>query len=111
FDRVRLGVQSRALAGKRADVVAKVAPELPVILGDGYRPAFLSYSHGHPMTGGYRHDALASAGYLLDGGRLGDARTRAEVRQWWRERSGSRPRSGRPAVRLARATRRALLRR
>lgn len=29
FDRVRLGVQARALAAKRADVVAKVAPELP----------------------------------------------------------------------------------
>lgn len=37
FDRVRLGVQARALAAKRADVVAKVAPELPEILADGYR--------------------------------------------------------------------------
>ncbi|MYX99021.1 DUF692 family protein, partial [Streptomyces sp. SID486] len=33
FDRVRMGVQARALAAKRAGVVAKVAPELPVILG------------------------------------------------------------------------------
>ncbi len=33
FDRVRLGVQARALGVKRADVVAKVAPELPEILG------------------------------------------------------------------------------
>ncbi|EDY61471.2 conserved hypothetical protein, partial [Streptomyces sviceus ATCC 29083] len=53
FDRVRLGVQARALAGKRADVVAKVAPELPVILGAGYRPAFLAYAQGAPMTDGY----------------------------------------------------------
>lgn len=37
FDRVRLGVQARALAAKRADVVAKVAPELPEILGSSYR--------------------------------------------------------------------------
>ncbi|MDO0910883.1 DUF692 family protein [Streptomyces sp. DT2A-34] len=111
FDRVRLGVQARALAGKRADVVAKVAPELPVILGDGYRRAFLAYSHGHPMTDGYRRDALDFAGYLLAEGRLEDPRVRAEVREWWLERSGPKPRSRRPGVRLARATRRVLLRR
>jgi uncharacterized protein len=111
FDRVRLGVQARALAGKRADVVAKVAPELPVILGDGYRAAFVAYAHGHPMTGGYRRDALDFAGYLLAEGRLDDARVRREVREWWLERSGPAPRSRRPTVRLARATRRVLLRR
>ncbi|MCL8014174.1 DUF692 domain-containing protein [Streptomyces sp. AS02] len=111
FDRVRLGVQARALAGKRADVVAKVAPELPVILGSGYRRAFLAYTHGHPMTDGYRRDALDFAGYLLAEGRLDDARVRAELREWWLERSGPRPRSRRPGVRLARATRRVLLRR
>ncbi|GAA4041676.1 DUF692 domain-containing protein [Streptomyces shaanxiensis] len=111
FDRVRLGVQARALAGKRADVVAKVAPELPVILGSGYRRSFLAYTHGHPMTDGYRRDALDFAGYLLAEGRLEDARVRAELREWWLERSGPRPRSRRPGVRLARATRRVLLRR
>ncbi|WP_435214759.1 DUF692 domain-containing protein [Streptomyces sp. bgisy034] len=111
FDRVRLGVQARALAGKRADVVAKVAPELPVILGDGYRRDFLGYAHGHPMTGGYRRDALDFAGYLLTGGRCEDAGVRAELREWWLERSGPAPRSRRPGVRLARATRRVLLRR
>ncbi|MFC5213542.1 DUF692 domain-containing protein [Streptomyces coerulescens] len=111
FDRVRLGVQARALAGKRADVVAKVAPELPVILGDRYRRAFLGYTHGHPMTGGYRRDALDFAGYLLADGRCEDARVRAELREWWLERSGPAPRSRRPGVRLARATRRVLLRR
>ncbi|QOV34881.1 DUF692 domain-containing protein [Streptomyces ferrugineus] len=111
FDRVRLGVQARALAGKRADVVAKVAPELPVILGDGYRRAFLAYTHGHPMADGYRRDALDFAGYLLAEGRCEDARVRAELREWWLERSGPKPRSRRPGVRLARATRRVLLRR
>ncbi|WP_405590540.1 DUF692 domain-containing protein [Streptomyces sp. NBC_01092] len=111
FDRVRLGVQARALAGKRADVVAKVAPELPVILGDRYRRAFLGYSHGHPMSDGYRRDALDFAGYLLAEGRCEDARVRAELREWWLERSGPKPRSRRPGVRLARATRRVLLRR
>ncbi|MGW2565243.1 DUF692 domain-containing protein [Streptomyces sp. NPDC001537] len=111
FDRVRLGVQARALAGKRADVVAKVAPELPEILGDAYRPAFLSYAQRHPMTGGYRRDALDFAGQLLLDGRLEESRARRELRQWWLERSGPVPRSQRPAVRMARAARRVLLHR
>ncbi|MEU2384556.1 DUF692 domain-containing protein [Streptomyces sp. NPDC012461] len=111
FDRVRVGVQARALAAKRADVVAKVAPELPALLGARYRPAFLAYAQAHPMTGGYRQDALEFAEDLLTAGRPEDARARRELRAWWRERSGPRPRSRRPAVRLARATRRALLRR
>ncbi|MCX5330708.1 DUF692 domain-containing protein [Streptomyces sp. NBC_00140] len=111
FDRVRVGVQARALAGKRADVVAKVAPELPEILGAGYRAAFLGYAHGHPMGAGYRRDALDFAGYLLGSGLPEDPHARAGLREWWLERSGTRPRSHRPAVRLARATRRVLLRR
>ncbi|WRZ89918.1 DUF692 family protein [Streptomyces sp. NBC_01007] len=108
FDRVRLGVQARALAAKRADVVAKVAPELPEILADGYRPAFLAYAQRHPMTGGYRRDALDFAGHLLLAGLPEGARTR-RLRDWWLERSGPAPLSGRPVARLARATRRALL--
>ncbi|MFF5038304.1 DUF692 domain-containing protein [Streptomyces nigra] len=111
FDRVRLGVQARALAAKRADVVAKVAPELPVILGEGYRPAFLAYAQRHPMTGGYRRDALDFAGRLLAEERPAEAGARAELREWWQERSGPKPHSRRPGVRLARATRRVLLRR
>ncbi|WP_245766832.1 DUF692 domain-containing protein [Streptomyces colonosanans] len=110
FDRVRLGVQARALAAKRASVVAKVAPELPEILGDAYRPAFLAYALGHPMTGGYRRDALDFAGQLLLTGRLADAGTRRRLREWWQERSGPTPPSRHPAARLARATRRVLLR-
>ncbi|WP_033285021.1 DUF692 domain-containing protein [Streptomyces sp. NRRL F-525] len=111
FDRVRLGVQARALGVKRADVVAKVAPELPEILGELYRPTFLAYAHSHPMTGGYRRDALDFAGQLLLSGGPEDAEVRRELREWWLERSGPVPRSARPAVRLARATRRVLLRR
>ncbi len=111
FDRVRVGVQARALAAKRADVVAKVAPELPEILGADYRPAFLGYAQTHPMTGGYRRDALTFAEHLLHAGRPGDTRARRELREWWQDRSGPAPRSRRPAHRLVRATRRALLRR
>ncbi|WP_371544885.1 DUF692 domain-containing protein [Streptomyces sp. NBC_00554] len=111
FDRVRLGVQARALAAKRADVVAKVAEDLPQILAEGYRPAFLAYAQGHPMTGGYRRDALDFAEHLLLAGRPEDAETRRRLRHWWLERSGPAPLSGHPAARLARATRRVLLRR
>ncbi|MBC9726287.1 DUF692 domain-containing protein [Streptomyces sp. TRM68367] len=109
FDRVRLAVQARALAGKRADVVAKVAPELPQILGEGFRPAFLAYANGHPMTGGYRRDALAFAEHLLLTGRPEQPRVRRELREWWLDRSGPAPRSRRPVVRWARATRRVVL--
>ncbi|MFF4471444.1 DUF692 domain-containing protein [Streptomyces sp. NPDC001599] len=113
FDRVRLGVQARALAGKRADVVAKVAPELPVLLGARYRPAFLAYAQGCPMTGGYRRDALGFVEHVLRTapGEGEDPGVRRELREWWLERSGPVPRSARPGVRLARATRRVLLRR
>ncbi|MFD7701128.1 DUF692 domain-containing protein [Streptomyces caelestis] len=110
FDRVRMGVQARALAAKRADVVAKVAPELPVILGGGYRAAFLAYAQTRPMTAGYRRDALDFAEHVL-AGRPQDASARRALREWWLERSGPEPRSHRPAARLARATRRVLLRR
>ncbi|MFH0174102.1 DUF692 domain-containing protein [Streptomyces cacaoi] len=92
FDRVRLGVQARALAAKRADVVAKVAPELPLILGSGYRTAFLAYAQGHPMHGGYRQDALDFAEETLLGGRLTEGRARRELRRWWLDRSGPAPR-------------------
>ncbi|MET9762537.1 DUF692 domain-containing protein [Streptomyces sp. NPDC006372] len=111
FDRARVGVQARALAAKRADVVAKVAPELPVILGAEYRTAFLAYAQTRPMTDGYRRDALTFAEHLLSEGRPEDTAARRELREWWLERSGPAPRSRRPAHRLARATRRVLLRR
>ncbi|WP_406006209.1 DUF692 domain-containing protein [Streptomyces sp. NBC_00637] len=102
FDRVRLGVQSRALAAKRADVVAKVAPELPLILGSGYRPAFIAYAQGHPMRGGYRQDALDFAEETLLGGRAAEGRARRELRRWWLDRSGPAPR---PTSRLGRVGR------
>jgi hypothetical protein len=106
FDRARLRIQSRALAAKRADVVAKVAPELPVLLGDGYRPAFLAYAQRHPMTGGYRQDAMTFAGDLLKKGELPNARVRRKLQEWWLDRSGPTP-----PPRLARAARKVLLRR
>ncbi|MFD3535625.1 DUF692 domain-containing protein [Streptomyces sp. NPDC058664] len=109
FDSRRLGVQSRALAAKRAGVVAKVAPELPEILGRDFRPAFLAYARTRPMTGGYRRDALDFAEHLLVAGRPEDPVARRQLTEWWRNRSGSRP-PGR-ATRLVRAARHALVRR
>ncbi|MEV5873147.1 DUF692 domain-containing protein [Streptomyces sp. NPDC052101] len=108
FDRARMGVQARALAAKRADVVAKVAPELPVILGEGYRTAFLEYARQRPMSGGYRRDALDFAGHLLRAGRPEDAGSRRALQEWWLDRAGPAPR---PGGRVARATRRVLVRR
>ncbi|MDC2956990.1 DUF692 domain-containing protein [Streptomyces gilvifuscus] len=108
FDGVRLGVQARALAGKRADVVAKIASELPVILGERYRGLFLAYAHGHPLTGGYRRDALDFAEHLLRSEALAEGPARRELRAWWLERSGPVPPSRRPVVRAVRAARRVL---
>ncbi|MEU1282490.1 DUF692 domain-containing protein [Streptomyces sp. NPDC005805] len=105
FDPARLRVQSRALAAKRADVVAKVAPELPEILGTAYRPAFLRYAEGRPLRAGYRRDALAFAEHLLATGRPEDPATRHRLTLWWRDRVAAPEPPGRAArvVRAARA--------
>ncbi|MGR3933987.1 DUF692 domain-containing protein [Streptomyces sp. BRA346] len=105
FDRRRLGVQSRALTSKRAGVVAKVAPELPEILGDGYRRAFGGYADGRPMTGGYRRDAMAFVEHLLAADDVRDAATRRRLTLWWQERSGPAPLSSHPLARFARRAR------
>ncbi|GGQ18607.1 UPF0276 protein [Streptomyces virginiae] len=93
FDRARIRVQARALAAKRADVVAKVAPELPGILGgrDPYREAFLAYAKHRPMTAGYRRDALDFAEHLLIQDLPADPAARRRLTAWWRERAGARP--------------------
>ncbi|MFF2774682.1 DUF692 domain-containing protein [Streptomyces sp. NPDC058052] len=103
FDVRRIGVQSRALAGKRASVVARIAPELPKILGEDFRPAFLAYARRRPMPGSYRRDALDFVeGLLLDG-----RPERRELTRWWQDRSDSRP----PGIagRVARAARHVFL--
>ncbi|ARE73984.1 endonuclease [Streptomyces sp. Sge12] len=103
FDRRRIRVQARALAAKRADVVARLAPELPEILGgpDPYREAFLSYAKGRPMTAGYRRDALDFAEDLLIRDLPADPVARRRLTAWWRDRTGARP--PRRIVRWARA--------
>ncbi|GGP64966.1 DUF692 domain-containing protein [Streptomyces melanogenes] len=90
FDPTRLRVQARALAAKRADVVAKVAPELPRILGDAYRPAYLAYARSRPMRDGYRRDALDFVESLLKEDGL-DTDVARQLGRWWKERAGTRP--------------------
>ncbi|MGW2281388.1 DUF692 domain-containing protein [Streptomyces sp. NPDC001770] len=107
FDAERLGVQSRALAAKRAGIVAKVAPELPEILKTGYRAAFLRYAEGRPPASGYRRDALAFAEYLLVAGEPADDAARLRLTHWWQERAGARP--PRRTTRFVRAARAALV--
>ncbi|MFF3322665.1 DUF692 domain-containing protein [Streptomyces sp. NPDC002889] len=109
FDPRRLRVQARALAGKRADVVGKVAPELPEILGTGYRAAFLAYAKARPMRAGYRRDALDFAEHLLAAGRPDDIGARRRLTRWWQERAAPHP--PRRTARLVRAARAALVRR
>nr|WSX23487.1 hypothetical protein OG690_29145 [Streptomyces tubercidicus] len=111
FDHSRLRVQSRALAAKRADVVAKVAPELPEILGADYRAAFAEHARNRPMSGGYRQDALDFAAYLLAQGRPEDPAARRQLTRWWRDRAGPTPPSERPAARLLAGALRLLRRR
>ncbi|MEU7041638.1 DUF692 domain-containing protein [Streptomyces varsoviensis] len=113
FDGTRLRVQAEALAAKRAAVVAKVAPELPGVLGDGYRPAFLRYARTRPLTGGFRRDALSFVEHLLaskDETEPRDRAARRELTRWWRQRSGPAPlpagRTARLAEQLARRLRR-----
>ncbi|MFB7369371.1 DUF692 family multinuclear iron-containing protein [Streptomyces sp. NPDC056222] len=107
FDTRRLGVQSRALVGKRAEVIAKIAPELPEILGDGYRRAFFAYARTRPMSGGYRRDALAFVESLLVADRPEDPDARRRLTRWWQERTDTRP-PGR-TTRLIRAVRATLV--
>ncbi|MFJ8132262.1 DUF692 domain-containing protein [Streptomyces hydrogenans] len=99
FDVRRMRVQSRALAGKRASVVARIAPELPEILGAGFRPAFLAYARTRPMPGSYRRDALDFVESLL----LDERPERRELTRWWRERTDSRLAG--PVGRVVRAAR------
>lgn len=82
FDPVQVRVQSTGLAAKRRDTTAKVAPDLPRLLGDRYGPLFLDYARTHPQTGGYRADARAFAQWVLTDGGPTAAHHRRALEQW-----------------------------
>ena len=65
FDPAQVRAQAVGLAAKRRDTVARVAPELTVLLGPAFGPLFLRYAQQHPQDGGYRADARAFARWAL----------------------------------------------
>ncbi|MEV0533432.1 hypothetical protein [Kitasatospora sp. NPDC050463] len=106
FDPAQVRAQSAGLAAKRRDTTAKVAPELPRLLGRRYGPLFLAYAGTHPQTGGYRADARAFAAWALstDPGRRPDSARPDSARP-----DNARPDSGQPgAGQLGAEQRRAL---
>ncbi|MER0243938.1 hypothetical protein AAHZ94_18385, partial [Streptomyces sp. HSW2009] len=105
FDRARIRVQGRALLAKRCDVIARVAPELPQLLGADYRPAFWAYARSRPLSAGYRRDALAFVEHLLAVDEHRDPALRRSLTAWWQERAEPAPPTGHPAARLWRAAR------
>ncbi|MFJ9950553.1 hypothetical protein [Kitasatospora sp. NPDC091207] len=115
FDPAQVRAQSAGLAAKRRDTTAKVAPELPRLLGRRYGPLFLRYAGTHPQTGGYRADARAFAVWALadepgpgpdparpGAGRL-DAEQRHALERWLHGPAAERPAG--PLTRLRRALR------
>ncbi|MFD7923046.1 DUF692 domain-containing protein [Streptomyces sp. NPDC059740] len=98
FDGWRLGVQGRALVAKRAGVVARVAPELPHLLGEAFRPLFAQYAAGRPMRGGYRLDALDFAAHLLARDLPAEPAARRRLARWRRVRAAPKPPVGHRVV-------------
>jgi hypothetical protein len=80
FDPGQVRAQAIGLAAKRRDTVARVVPELALLLGPAFGPAFLRYAQQHPQDGGYRADARAFAQWALADG-PGPATGRA-LRDW-----------------------------
>lgn len=117
FDPARLCVQRDVLAAKRADVIAKIAPQLPETLGDSYRRLALAHTRSRPLTGGYRQDAAAFVRALLtDGGPGGgdpvrhdpvllDPAVRDRLVRWLGEDPGTIPTPPGRFARLRRGTR------
>ncbi|CAM5337682.1 putative protein OS=Kitasatospora aureofaciens OX=1894 GN=GCM10010502_35160 PE=4 SV=1 [Kitasatospora aureofaciens] len=105
FDPGQVRAQSAGLAAKRRDATAKVAPDLPRLLGAQYGPLFLGYARTHPQTGGYRADARAFAAWVLtDGGPAATGHRRA-LEQWLRQSGEGAEQPPGPLARMRRALR------
>lgn len=106
FDPAQVRAQATGLAAKRRDTAAKVAPELPHLLGAQYGPLFLAYARGNPQTGGYRADARAFAEWALTGRPEPSEDQRRDLERWLRPASEDRSeRRPGPLARLHRALR------
>ncbi|KJK59063.1 hypothetical protein [Saccharothrix sp. ST-888] len=86
FDREQVRIQAQGLLAKRRDTVARVAPEVPRILGAQYRPLFRRYARQGPAVGGYRADARAFAEWAVDWAAVGapDTPWRPALERWLR---------------------------
>lgn len=106
FDPAQVRAQATGLAAKRRDTAAKVAPDLPRLLGAQYGPLFLAYARSHPQTDGYRADARAFAEWALTGRPEPTEDQRRALERWLHpapeDRSERRPG---PLARLHRALR------
>ncbi|MCX4688283.1 hypothetical protein OG401_28975 [Kitasatospora purpeofusca] len=106
FDPAQVRAQATGLAAKRRDTTAKVAPELPRLLGAQYGPLFLAYARGNPQTGGYRADARAFAEWALTGRPEPSEEQRRDLERWLHPASEERSERRRgPLARLHRALR------
>ncbi len=83
FDPDEVRAQAVALAAKRRDTVARVAPEPAQLLGPDFGPLFLRYARRRPQSGGYRDDARDFVGWALAAkdGAL-DAECRRALERW-----------------------------
>lgn len=84
FDPAQVRAQATGLAAKRRDTAAKVAPDLPRLLGAQYGPLFLAYARSRPQTGGYRADARAFAEWALTGRPEPSEGQRRDLERWLR---------------------------
>lgn len=92
FDAGQVRVQAGGLAAKRRESVARVAPELPVLLGGRFGPAFRRYTAATPPTGGHRADAVAFAAWVLCHEEGLTAGQRRGLARWHADRTGTAPR-------------------
>ncbi len=88
----QLRIQAAGLAAKRRDTVARVAPELPALLGGRFAADFGRYATGTPMTGGYRTDALAFVRWVLDHDKELTKHQNSALLRWYGDRAGPAPR-------------------
>ncbi|XHM91131.1 hypothetical protein AB0761_11910 [Peterkaempfera sp. SMS 1(5)a] len=100
FDPEQLRIQASGLVAKRRDTVARVAPELPPLLGGRFAADFSRYAAGVPMTGGYRTDALAFARWVLDHGADLTRHQHSGLMRWYADRAGPTAPRRRTLVRL-----------